>query len=247
MNYSLRRRLLLGIVATMLIGSMTTAAVSYLAIRRTLMREFDELLASKARGLVTLVEQQGSEIVVNFAQRPMQEFARKIRPEYFELWGEDGTVLARSRRLGSVDLTQVKGSLAAPRFESARLPDGRPGRLAGVQFLPAVDGESLERTVRDQGEDPEDARDQVDFSGRRRVTLVVAKDTVDVDRTLGRMAGTLFGISAVVVGTMLAVLGWIVRRACAFFDELAVQIAALDERSLTAPIQVANSPQELAP
>ncbi len=247
MNYSLRRRLLVGIAATTLIGLTATAAVNYLAIRRTLIREFDELLAAKARALVTLVEQQGNEIVVDFADRPMQEFARKIRPEYFEIWDEDGTVLARSRRLESGDLKRTNGSLAAPRFDFTTLPDGRPGRLVGVQFLPAVKGERLERTSRDQGEDPEDARDQVDFSGRRRVTLVVAKDTAEIDRSLGRMAWMLFGVSAAAVAVMLAALGWIVKRSLLPLDDLAAQIAELDERGLSASVHVSNSPQELAP
>jgi len=247
MNHSLRRRLLAGIAATTMLGLSVTAVVIYIAIRGTLFRQFDDLLAAKARALATLVEQRGVVVVVSFADRPMQEFARKIRPEFYQLWDESETVLARSRRLDGKDLKPTLGSLVAPRFQSTTLPDGRPGRLVGMQFLPAMNGETLERAAGDQGEEPEDARDQVDFQGRRRVILVVAKETAEIDNALGRLAGMLVGVSATAIAAMLAVLSWIVKRSLLPLDDLAAQIATLDERDLTARIHVARSPQELAP
>ena len=247
MNHSLRRRLLVGIAATTLLGFSVTAVVIHLAIRGTLFRQFDDLLAAKARALATLVEQRGDNVVLSFAERPMQEFARKIRPEYYQLWDESGKTLARSRRLVAKDLEPTLGSLAAPRFQSTTLPDGRPGRLVGMQFLPAVNGETLEGTAGDRGEEPEDARERVDFQGRRRVILVVATETAGIDHTLGRLATMLLGVSATGIAAMLAVLSWIVKRSLSPLDDLAAQIATLDERDLTARIHVSRSPQELTP
>jgi two-component system, OmpR family, heavy metal sensor histidine kinase CusS len=245
-NRSLRSQLLVGIAATTLVGFATTAITIFFAIRGTLLHEFDGLLAAKARALATLVDQHGDEVTVQFADHPMQEFARKIQPEYYELWDADGSVLMRSRRLESGDLEFTAGSLAAPRFRFTKLPDGRPGRLVGVQFLPAVEGESLEPTA-EHRKDEDDRGDQVDFAGRRRVTLVVAKETAEIDRTLARLVWMLLGVSTAAIVAMLAILGWIVKRTLRPLDELAVEIAALDERELSTRFHVSKAPQELSP
>ncbi len=63
---------------------------------------------------------------------------RAERPAYFQVWLDDN-VLARSQHLTDTDLTRHAGSLARPGFRSARLPDGRRGRQAGVTFRPQID------------------------------------------------------------------------------------------------------------
>ena len=129
MNYSLRRRLLAGITATTVAGFAIAAVTIFIVLRASLQHEADLLLASKAQGLATLMKQHGEAIEIEFAEHPMQEFARKVEPDYFQVWDEDGTVLARSRRLKDADLKKLRGSLANPGFAFVTLPDRRPGRL----------------------------------------------------------------------------------------------------------------------
>ncbi len=244
---SLRGRLLVGIAATTLAGWVVTAAALYVSMCGTLYRQFDNLLAAKARALATLVEQRGDAIVESFQQRPMQEFARKVRPEFYQLWDEKGDVLAKSRRLADANLEALPGSLAAPQFRSTRLPDGRLGRLVGVRFLPAVDGESLDLAPTQRGEDPEGARDQVVFAGRRHVTLVVATETAELHATLCHVARILAGVSAITIAATLALLGWVVKRTLRPLDDLAQQISGLHERDLAARVRLDRAPLELAP
>jgi len=248
MNKSLRSRLLLGIGATTLIGFAVAAGLIFVVLRASLLREFDALLASKVRALVTLIKQRGEELEIEFADHPMQEFARKVRPEYYEVWDEDGTAVARSRRLGSVHLRRGLGSLAAPGFQFTDLPDGRPGRLAAVQFLPAVEGENLENEPEDEEHDTDhDNLDRVDFTNRRRVTLVVARETAVIDRALVRLRSLLLGVSTSVVVTTLGMLVWLLKRSLRPLDELAAQLANLDERELAFRFHVSDMPLELGP
>ncbi len=247
MNPSIRWRLLVGIATTTLIVFSMTAATLFLAIRAMSWNEFDESLAAKARAMATLVKQDGQEFVIPFDPHPMQEFARKIRPEYYQIWDEDGTVLARSRRLAQRNLMQIQGSFAAPRFRSAVLPDERPGRMVGVQFLPTVKGETLEIEDTAENDDAEDRLDRIDFSKRRRVTLVLAKETEPIDQMLGRLCWMLVAITSTALVISVAILSWIVKRGFIPFHDLSVQIADLDERDLGTRIHLGQVPLEMIP
>ena len=188
MNCSLKSRLLIGITTAIVTGFAVAVVLTYGLMRASLLQEFDALLGSKSRALATLTEQRGSNIEIEFSEHPMQEFARKIRPEYFQVWDQDGTVIARSRPLAKNDLVYSQGSLAAPGHQQITLPDGRPARQVAVQFLPAVDGENLEHTPEHAGEDfDDDEIDKFDFSSRRQVTLVVARETAEIGQTLARL------------------------------------------------------------
>ena len=72
----------------------------------------------------------------------MPEFAPGKDPDYFQLWLDDGTVLARSPSLGARDLPRASRDPrrpAAPRFADLALPDGRPGRRVEVSYRPQVE------------------------------------------------------------------------------------------------------------
>ncbi len=137
---SLRVRLMIGTgVATALLGGSASVTL-YFLVRSVLYAEFDQLLAAKARALATLVEEDQGEVEVEFAEHPLDEFERAERPEYFQLWLDDGRVLARSRHLERHNLERVGGEAANPEFRFVRLPDGRAGRVAGISFYPSSSG-----------------------------------------------------------------------------------------------------------
>lgn len=249
MNPSLRSRLLLGIAATTIVGFAAASLVIFVVIRASLEREFDALLAGKARALSALVQQQGDTLDIAFADYPMPEFTRKVRPEYFQVWDEDGTVLARSRRLGSNDLPHLAGASAVPGYQFDELPDGRSGRLIGIQFFPMVEGENLDPLLEDEEngvEDDEDV-DQVDFTNRRRVTLVVARETAVIDRAAARLAWLLLGVSAAMVFAILIVLAQLLRRSLQPLAVLSEQISDVNEAELSFRFGVPGLPRELGP
>ena len=108
------------------------------AIRAQLEREFDHALLAKAQTLVTLTTQEGGEIELDFADEFMPEFEARENPEYFQLWLADGTLIERSRSLGSHDLSRTNPPLNEPVFSEYRLLDGRAGRLVEMVFIPHV-------------------------------------------------------------------------------------------------------------
>jgi len=248
---SLRSRLMIGVAVTTTLVMAASTGVTYSLIRGNLYAEFDELLGSKARTLATMIEQDGERIDLEFKEHLLQEFARSVRPEYYQVWREDGTVLARSRRLVNADLPRIMGSRVTPGFQSIELPDGRRGRSVGMRFLPHVEGERLvSRTsvvqTPEKDSDIEDL-DEVDFSDRTYVTLVLAHDTDDLERTLSSIFWLLCGSAAVTVCFIIYVQGWLVSRNLQPMKELAQQINELDEQSLSSRIHVEDTPSELLP
>ncbi len=244
MNHSLRTQLLVGIAATTVTGFAIAAVVIFFIIRAGLRNECDALLAAKARALATLVEQDGDVFEVEFAEFEMQEFVRQVVPEYYQLWDEDGTVLARSKRLGNSNLDQQFGSLATPGFRFTTLPDGRPGRSVSVRFLPGVANEALQRQTPAMNDD--DDRDLVDFN-HRHVTLVVARGTEEIDQALARLRWVLIIVSTLTTTGMLAALAYFVKRSLNPLNHLAAQIAMLDAMQLTSRVHVEGAPAELSP
>lgn len=93
---SLRRRLLLGTAigtAAVLSGA---GFMRYAMMRASLFASFDAALLERAHTLAGMIEQDGREIEPAFTEADMVEFRRPNRPEYFQVWLADGTVVARS-------------------------------------------------------------------------------------------------------------------------------------------------------
>lgn len=247
MNRSLRTRLLLGIGVTTAVAFLLTAVILYMQMSRGLLAEFDEKLAAKARALAVMVEQDGDQILIEFQKYRMQEFARNIRPEYYQLWLDDD-VLARSRRLETGDLPKIGGTLNAPGFVDTDLPDGRPGRCAGIQFLPHVEEELLQGLPqsRPQGHDAGSV-DPFDFSNRRKVTLVVASETAPIARALSDLKWLLGIVIGSSVTVLSSILWFVVAEGLRPLNRLAEDIASIDEQSLSLRFEIRDAPTELHP
>lgn len=244
MNRSLKSRLLTAIVMTTVVGFALASVLIYTQTRRGLYHEFDALLAGKGRALATLIKQEGDSVDIEFADHPMQEFARKIAPEYYQVWDEAGLVLARSRRLGNQNLPRGAGSLAAPSFINVELPDGRAGRLVSMDFLASFEGEELETSPDD--DDDEEVLEMATEQVRREITIVVARDTTSIDQALARQGWTLLIVGVACTSGMLVILFWLVNRSLEPLNQLAYKIAQLDERTLT-QVGISDCPAELAP
>ena len=229
---TLRGRLLLGTaVGTGLVLSASALAL-YMVVRAALWAEFDEALISKARSLSALVEQDRSEIETDIDEADLPEFRPSDRAEYYELRPSDGRVMARSSSLGEEDLPRLGGRTTEPLCRNMVLPDGRPGRIVAFTFIPRQEGNLREG--------------QPDM-GPQTLTLSVARDTLETDRTLDRLAALLvFGcLGAIVVA--VGVLAWFVRRGLGPLEEVATQIAAIGESDLSTRLDACGAPGELAP
>lgn len=234
MTLSLRARLLLGTTLAMALILTVSGTLLYALWRASLIAEFDAALGTQARVLTSLVERQGEGIRLEFDARQFPEYARNERPEFFCFWRADGTVIYRSPSLNGADLERLVGTVTTPRLRAAVLPNGRPGRLVGFAFTPRRgDAEAAGRPVTS---DP-----------RHDVVLVVGRDTVAIERRLGRLAWLLVGIFGAAILATLGGMAWVVRHLLRPVDRLAGRIAALDADNLARRIGHAGVPAELRP
>jgi len=226
---SLRRRLLLGTAAGIAVIFAAAGTVLFGLMRASLLREFDTSLVQKALTLSALVEQDDNGISLEFSEAEMAEFRRRQRPEYFQVWGTDGKPLEKSPSLGNENLPRKQGGAQAPPIDSIVLPNMDPGRLVTMTFTPRLDEESPAP------------------SERAELTMALARDTIDVEVSLGRLRLLLLlvGVSATLAS--VGVLAWLVRLGLRPVDRLAAAIGLVDEKRLSASIDSEGAPSELLP
>lgn len=243
---SLRGRL----AVWLLVGSGLLLAAGGLLLNRLisarLLREYDAVLIDHTRSLMALTEQEGGKVWLEFADEVMPALDRKHKPDYFELWLDDGSVLERSRSLGARDLTRSGAPGEQPRLRDLTLPDGRPGRQAEIRFRPRP--EEVEDRARGEREEvPEGAVAVAAFADIPAVTLVVAQSREDLDAFLSSLRVTLaLVVLGLLAGTALLVRA-AVRVGLAPLDDLARRLQSMDADSLGETIGMTNVPDELAP
>jgi two-component system heavy metal sensor histidine kinase CusS len=226
---SLRVQLLVGTALGMTAVLIVSGAVLYALISGTLRSEFDASLGARARSLMALAEQDEEGMEFELTEVSLPEFEPSERAEYYQLWLSDGTAFARSPSLLNGALDQFGGTSDSPAFRTVRLPDGRPGRLVGVTFVPR--------------QEHEDSR----ANPAMTVTLVLGRDIVGLRATLARVRGILIGVCLVAVALSAGVLAWVVRWRLQPVDRLSQQIAEVREDDLSARVSVAGIPNELSP
>lgn len=226
---TLRTRLLLGTGLGATIVLLLAGGMLYALIQDALWKEFDNTLATKARALASMIEQEGDKIELEFDEADLPEYRPSQEAEYYQVWVDDTNVRARSPSLEGRDLTTLRGSLEEPAYGSGTLPDGRPGRSVGVSFFPRFD---------DEGDAP---------PRRPEVLLVIARATTGLKRTLALIQFFMLLIGTLAVLTTVSVLAWSVRRGLRPVDQLATQIESVGETDLGTRIDPAGVPAELLP
>jgi two-component system sensor histidine kinase QseC len=226
---SLRVQLLvrtaLGITGVLLVSG----AVLYALISRTLWAEFDESLAATARSLTALAEQEEEGLEFELTEVSLPEFEPSQHAAYYQVWLPDGTVFARSPSLLDADLELIAGTSENPAFQAVTFPDGRPGRIVGLAFVPRRESENGVA------------------NGPMTVTLVLGRDVLGLQATLIRVRGILIGVWLVAVVLSAGVLAGVVRRSLKPINRLSRQIADVGESELSARINADGMPRELAP
>jgi two-component system heavy metal sensor histidine kinase CusS len=220
---SLRARLLVGTALATIVIFATAGVVLYVSVRSTLLKQFDEELATKAIAMEAWVEQDADAIRMDREAEPSLPYTRKDRPEYFQVNSSDGSAIIHSPSLGTARLSTSTGPVI--------LPDGRAGRQFTRHFVPRWDDEH-------NGTKPASLRDAVS---------IVACDTIDLDRTLARLRWlvmSLFAGAALASGLVMAI---VVRQGLQPAAALANRIASLNENDLASRIELRDVPAELLP
>lgn len=237
-TYSLRRRLTLVLALGFTAVILVAGAGLMPALRATATAQFDTALLAKARAMEALTEQEAGHIEFDYKPKLAPEFEREDAPEYFEFWLDDGSVLLRSRRL-EVDLPRDGATPTAPVVRDLELPDGRPGRVVLLSFVPGK-----HKDIGDPHDDPTEPGITMPLRG---LVLAMARDRIALDATLAGMQWSvlLAGLAAVALAALLA---W--RALAAGFrpiTTIAAQVGELHADSLSGRVSPAQLPSEIAP
>jgi len=226
---SLRTRLLVGMISGMALLLIIFGLFVYTAMARALREQFDASLTATARTLAAAPELEEGEFELELDERLMVEFQPSERPDYFQFWLGDGTVLARSPSLGErYELPCFAGPIEAPVHRPVELPNGRQGRAVGIEYRPSIE---------DGGRTAEQAA----------VRLVVGRDAGELAAELRLLRLLLLsgGFAAVMVALLVG--GLVVRQGLRPLSLLASRIAAIREDDLTERVQGDPLPTEMLP
>jgi two-component system, OmpR family, heavy metal sensor histidine kinase CusS len=239
---SIRRRLVVPLLAGSCLLTLAGGLLLSNLISRRLLAELDHALVAKARALVTLTGQDGGEVEIDFADEFMPEFSAPTAPEYFQLWLADGTVLERSRSLGDRDLPRFPSLANEPLFRDIRLPDGRPGRMVEIAFVPQLedDDDALSERLLDPTAPLPD-------STLRTAILTTARSRQE----LNALIRSLYAVSVAGAALLASALGLLVhfsiRHGLRPLDEIGRQVEALDAERLDLRVQTNPPILELNP
>lgn len=186
--------------------------------------------------LGNMTEQTEQGLNFDSAGELMPAFDRAERPDYFQLWEPDGSVLQRSPAFAldeGHDLPRQAGPLDSPKVWNMTLPDGQPGRAVGVRFIPKED-EDVPRTP---GGPPLN----------KEVTLVTAVHRNELDQQLNYLGTVLLIVGAAMAVASALIIAVVVRRGLQPLAAVAERARAIDASSLDLRFSSDNTPAELLP
>lgn len=233
MTLPIRTRLLAGISVSMAMLLIVFSFVIYGVVNRSLINQFDASLLSTARMLEASVEQDKGNISLELEPDQMSEFKITHHPTCYELWQQDGTVVAKSPSMDTEDFLRPDGFTDTPVFRSLIMKHHRPARAVGFKFTPGI-SDNDERKNDMPVETPQ-------------VTLVVARDAGIMQHNLEFLRWLLL-VSSVSIITLSFVVGsFVVRQGLAPLNTLASEIAAVKENNLASRITTESLPAEIQP
>jgi signal transduction histidine kinase len=215
--------LTIAVVTIVGVALVALSATVYVLFGEASRSRFDERLADTARavGLMAAAgEARPSERAAELATLDQSRGSTS-----YQVWQEDGSVLARYPPLASPMPRPPDG--AAPRFENVRLPDGGSGRLYRAWLEPAPAGSSA--------------------STVKRVAVAVLRDTEHLERKLLRLRTTLWVSTLGVVLLAALVVSLVIRRSLRGVARLSASISSIDASSLGERLELRGLPDELRP
>jgi signal transduction histidine kinase len=228
---SLTARLTLAIVSVLGLTLCAFSLLLYGSFSRLLWQHFDEQLADDARAVADMVEERAKG-PWEFESGAIDELdGRGDRRESFQFEArmDDGSLLADSRSLRGREWPERSALAAEPGVHVIALPDGRAARLLRTALLPRLDQDA---PVRRSG---------------RRVTVVVARATAEIEANLASLRGLLWatGLTTLLLAALAAVLA--IRRGLAPITWVSARADAIDAQRLSERLPVDALPHELRP
>jgi two-component system heavy metal sensor histidine kinase CusS len=234
MMRSLRARLLIGTIGSMVFLLTIFSLLLYALIARALNSQFDASLASVAQVLAGAVERDGDQIEMDLAVQQMPEFQNSGIPTYYELRRLDGTTIAKSPLLGARDLPQPESPGRTSVLAVQARDGGRPQRAMSMRFVPRI-------------ADREGEQAALQPASGEALTLVIARDASDLQRQLWFLRWLLVSASAVVIALSVLIGAIAVGQGLRPLNSIAAEIAAINADGLAARIGGERVPTEAIP
>jgi signal transduction histidine kinase len=244
MIYSLRSRFLTGVVAGVTFVLCVFCIVIYTATRQTLIYNFDKSLLSTAKTFSAIIEneaydndggkQEGyqDEIIIG-ARKIDFQFDVHATPEFNNLYGgayyqfrdANGITIIRSPSLANTDLNIFKAISDIPQYAECILPDGKPGRAVGFQFIPKGGGKIANSAL----------------------SIIVVRDISSVTSHLHFLVWLILISSAVMILLSIIVALLVTRAGLRPIHSLADEISEIDTENFQKTYISEKYPQELLP
>ena len=222
--YSIRNKLNISIVASMILVLSAAAIFLYSRVVIHVEQVFDTALFDKAHSLISLTELDEEGLEFDFAEDGvMLEFQTKAPLQYYQLWEEDVEMLIKSPTLGVIDLPHSGLKLGQHQYADIELVDGRFGRLIEINFMPRV-----------EVEDDEDEFEPGEIPPPKPITLVYARERETLDDTLFLIGATIFGVIVAVLFLSALLIWRMVGSGLLPLSDLATQVSEIDESNLGA-------------
>lgn len=230
--HSLRARLLYRTTAVLVGALVVAAAALYLLMRASLLAELDAALLLEARALAAHVERVDDRLQIEPEIAALPEYSTARHSHYYQIWDAGHRSALRSPSLAGYDLHLPAAPPLQPLHRPAMLPDHKSGREVAFCFEPQVD----------EDDEPTD-----EAAPSAQATLVVARETAQLDATLAQLAGLLVVVTTAAAGVCIPLTGRVVRRQLQPLGALARSIERVGAADLTNRIGVPDCPSELAP
>ena len=238
---SLKTRLTVGMTGSMALLLALFGSLLYLAIRRAFIAEIDGSLAAAARAVAASVRIDDGELEIEVGAGHSARHGDEQPAIQMQVWLPDGTPLRRSGPPQGQDLPAFGGRRGELVHRAMVLPGGRAGRAVGLRFTPAIEED-------DEDDQPPDADERASWlAAVDPLTLVVARETTDMEARLRQLRWLLVGVGAVTMAASAGVAGAIARRGLAPLSVLAGRIAGIGEGSLATRMPSEPLGQEMAP
>jgi two-component system sensor histidine kinase QseC len=231
---SIRERLTITLAALCCLLWCAGGIAVYVAVRSSMISEFDLRLKQDVLSLTNMTEQSEKELKFDSTGDLLPGFDRPEGADYFQLWEPSGSTLMRSPALDQDhDLPRRAGTMDAPVLWNVILPDGLSGRAIGIRFVPKPD----EDEPRTPGGPPLN----------KEVTLVGAFHRGDLDRALNNLAAVLLSLGGIMAVATIAVVSVVIKRGLRLLADFGERAGLIDATSLQLRFQTNEMPAELLP
>jgi signal transduction histidine kinase len=238
MMHSLQARLtwaISGVLSVILVGA---GLLLYGVQRNALIDEFDAGLNLTSVTLMRLVEFDGKTVKSEMSEEEFPQFSRGDRPDGYALVDGQGHLIEQSRVAVEAPAYQFGTLSGGGWFGPVVFADGRRGRAVTRQCLPRA--ESTERD--DLQPSPVTA---AAAPTAPPVTLIVARDTIDLEARLRTVAGWIGGVTLVTLMTAVFASSWVARMGLVPLHQTAARIARINLATLSNPVDVGQVPAEI--